>query len=65
MAEPGGAMVFGDHDETSPGGSFESVKELQRAIMDYIHHGNESGRQFLWTKSSKQILRNIRKGAQD
>ena len=45
-------------------GSFESVKELQHAIMDYIHHWNESGRHFVWTKSSKQILRNIRKGAQ-
>jgi len=46
-------------------GSFESVKELQRAIMDYVHHWNESGRHFMWTKTSKQILRNIRKGAQD
>jgi transposase len=46
-------------------GSFASVKELERAIMDYIHHWNESGRHFVWTKSSKQILRSVRKAAQD
>ena len=46
-------------------GSFASVKELERAIMDYIHHWNESGRLFVWTKSSKQILRNVRKAAQN
>ncbi len=37
----------------------------ERAIMDYIHHWNESGRRFVWTKSSKQILRNVRKAAQN
>lgn len=42
-------------------GSFSSVKELEHAIMDYIHHWNESGRRFVWTKSSKQILRSVRK----
>ena len=46
-------------------GSWNSVKELERAIMDYIHHWNESGRRFVWTKSSKQILRNVRKAAQN
>ncbi len=46
-------------------GSYESVKELEHAIMDYIHHWNESGRRFIWTKSSKQILRSVRKAAQD
>lgn len=46
-------------------GSFSSVKELERAIMDYIHHWNESDRRFVWTKNSKQILRNVRKAAQN
>ena len=46
-------------------GSFASVKELERAIMDYIHHWNESGRRFVWTKSSKQILHNVRKAAKN
>jgi transposase len=46
-------------------GGFDSVKELERAIMNYIHHWNESGRRFVWTKSSKQILRNVRKAAQN
>ena len=42
-------------------GSWNSVKELQRAIMSYIHHWNESGKHFVWTKSSKQILRSVHK----
>jgi transposase len=46
-------------------GSFASVKDLERAIMDYIHHWNESGRSFVWTKNSKQILHNVRKAAQN
>jgi transposase len=46
-------------------GSFCSVKELERAIMDYIHHWNESGHRFVWTKSSKRILRNVRKAVRD
>ena len=46
-------------------GSFASLRELERAIMDYIHHWNESGRRFVWTKSSKQVLRKVQKAAQD
>jgi transposase len=42
-------------------GSWGSVRELERAIMDYIHHWNESGRRFVWTKTSREILRNVRK----
>ena len=44
-------------------GSFSSVKELERAIMDCIHHWNESGRRFVWTNKPQQILRNMRKAA--
>ncbi len=45
--------------------SFASVKELERVIMDCIHHWNESGRCFVWTETSKQILRSVRHAAQD
>jgi transposase len=45
-------------------GSWNSVKELERAIMEYIHHWNESGKRFVWAKSSEQILRKVRKAAQ-
>jgi hypothetical protein len=41
------------------GGSWNSVKELQRAIMDYIHYWNESGKRFVWAKSVEQILRSV------
>ena len=44
--------------------SWNSVKELERAIMEYIHHWNESGKRFVWAKSSEQILRKVRKAAQ-
>jgi transposase len=46
-------------------GSWNSVKELERAIMDYIHHWNESGRCFVWAKSSEEILRSVRKAGQN
>lgn len=46
-------------------GSWNSVKELERAIMDYIHHWNESGRRFVWTKNSEEILRRTRKANGD
>ena len=46
-------------------GSWSSVKELERAIMDYIHHWNESGKRFVWAKSSEQILSRVRKAAQN
>ncbi len=45
-------------------GSWNSVKELERAIMDYIHHWNESGKRFVWTKSSEQIRR-VRKAVRN
>jgi len=42
-------------------GSWNSVKELERAIMDYIHHWNDSGKRFVWAKNSDEILRRVRK----
>jgi transposase len=41
-------------------GSWGSVKELERAIMEYIHHWNDSGRRFVWTKTAEQILPRVR-----
>lgn len=46
-------------------GSWNSVKELERAIMDYIHHWNESGKHFVWAKSAEQILQRVRKAGQN
>jgi transposase len=46
-------------------GSFDSVRDLEQAIMAFIHHWNKSGHYFVWTKSSKQILRNVRTAAQN
>jgi transposase len=46
-------------------GSWNSVKELERAIMDYIHHWNESGKRFVWAKSSEEILVRVRKAGRN
>jgi len=45
--------------------SWSSVRELQRAIMHYIHHWNESGKRFVWMKGAKEIMRKVRKANRD
>ena len=42
-------------------GSWKSVKELERAIMDYLHHWNESGKRFVWANRADEILARVRK----
>jgi transposase len=42
-------------------GSFDSVRALERAIMRYLAHWNENARPFVWTKSARQIKRQIRR----
>lgn len=42
-------------------GSWQSVPELRRAILDYIRHWNTSGKRFVWTKSAGQILESLNK----
>ena len=46
-------------------GSWSSVKELQRAIMEYVHHWNESGRRFVWTESSREIMERVAEATHD
>ncbi|MGA2480275.1 MAG: transposase [Spirochaetia bacterium] len=46
-------------------GSWNSEKEFERAIMGYVHHWNESGKRFVWTKSSEQILARVRKAGRN
>jgi transposase len=40
-------------------GSFQSVKELVKAIMDYIEAHNEDPKPFIWTKTPEQIFDKI------
>lgn len=40
-------------------GSFESVKELERAIADYIKQHNGDPKPFVWTKTAEQIFDKI------
>lgn len=40
-------------------GSFESVKELEQAILDYIEEHNESSKPFAWTKTAEEIFDKI------
>ena len=37
-------------------GSWASVKELERAILDYIHNWIRSGKRFVWTKPPSKSL---------
>jgi len=37
-------------------GSFQSVKELEGAILDYIKEHNQSPKPFIWTKSADEIF---------
>lgn len=41
-------------------GTFRSVKELVRAIDDYIRVNNQAPRPFVWTASASSILRKVR-----
>jgi len=40
-------------------GSFSSVKELERAILDYIEANNKDPKPFVWTKTPEQIFDKI------
>lgn len=42
-------------------GSFQSVKELETAILDYIDAHNEEPKPFIWTKTPEQIFDKITK----
>jgi transposase len=44
-------------------GSWSSLKELKAAIMNYIHHWNDSGRTFIWTKTAGQVLVAVKKAS--
>jgi transposase len=41
--------------------SWDSLKELEDAITNYIIHWNESGRKFTWTKTFDEIQKSIEK----
>lgn len=42
-------------------GVFRSVRELKRAIMDYIEHHNETPKPFVWTAPAERILEKVRR----
>ena len=42
-------------------GSFRSVPALQRSVMEYVEAHNEVAMPFVWTKSTDEILRKVRK----
>ena len=41
-------------------GTFRSVGELVRAILDYIRHRNRSPQPFVWTASARSIAPKVR-----
>lgn len=46
-------------------GSWQSVRELEHAIMHYVHNWNESGKLFVWAKGSQEILAKVRKATRN
>jgi transposase len=42
-------------------GSFESVAALRQAVREYVEVHNETSMPFVWTKSTDEILRKVRK----
>lgn len=42
-------------------GSFDTVRALERAILRYLAHWNENAKPFRWTKSARQIKRDIQR----
>lgn len=40
-------------------GSFTSVKELERAIHDYIDHHNKNAKPFVWTAAADKIIEKV------
>ena len=45
--------------------SWTSVKEMERALLNYIKHWNKQRKKFVWTKSSAQIMDAIAKATKD
>lgn len=41
-------------------GSFDSVRQLERAITKYLAHWNDNAKPFVWTRSPRHIRRSIR-----
>jgi hypothetical protein len=44
-------------------GSFDSVRRLEAAIMNWLSHWNDNAKPFRWTKSAADIRRSIRNAA--
>jgi transposase len=45
-------------------GTHRSVRELERAIRDFIHHHNRAPKPFQWVKTADEILASIARFAQ-
>lgn len=46
-------------------GSWDGVRQLERAILDYIHEWNRSGKALQWTKTAGEILVSLDKATQN
>ena len=40
-------------------GVFRSVRELKKAITDYVRHHNDNPKGFIWTKKAEDILKKV------
>jgi hypothetical protein len=57
MAEPDRALLRRNHRKAHPArGIFQSVAELEAAILDYLAKHNAQPKPFVWTKTADVIL---------
>jgi hypothetical protein len=49
-------VVWGDNEQKDTGESWGSVKELVKAIKEYIKSWNKESKPFRWTKSAGEIM---------
>ena len=40
-------------------GSFDTIAQLERALVRFLEHWNQNAKPFVWTKTAKQIKRSI------
>jgi transposase len=59
VVESGGALVCGAHNKQIRRGSHRSVRELQRAIAEFLDTHNQKPRPFMWTKTADDIFASI------
>jgi hypothetical protein len=63
LAESGRTVLRGNTEKRIRRGTFHSVAELERAVLDYIRTRNNSPRPFSWVTKASTILAKVRRAS--